>query len=174
VGRLVSPDSAVSQFDYRSGWRNLDRDGVIRGLPRRRITTELRLSVCEAAMPTLAQRPCIPCRGGAEPLTREQCAAYLIEVSAWELVAAALTKRFQFRDYRAALAFANAVSALAEEIWHHPELTLGWGLFRDIVDHAKNRRFARIRFRYGGAHKCTGIELPRFSLAVPLRKRAKR
>jgi 4a-hydroxytetrahydrobiopterin dehydratase len=80
-------------------------------------------------MPTLAQRPCIPCRGGVEPLTREQCAAYLIEVSAWELDAAArrVTKRFQFRDYRTALAFANAVSALAEEIWHHPELTLGWG-----------------------------------------------
>jgi len=80
-------------------------------------------------MPTLAQRPCIPCRGGVEPLTREQCAAYLIEVSAWELDAAArrVTKRFQFRDYRTALAFANAVSALAEKIWHHPELTLGWG-----------------------------------------------
>ena len=28
-------------------------------------------------MPTLAQRPCIPCRGGVEPLTREQCAGYL-------------------------------------------------------------------------------------------------
>lgn len=80
-------------------------------------------------MTALAQRPCIPCRGGVEPLTREQCAAYLIEVSAWELdaVARRITKRFQFPDYRTALAFVNAVSALAEAIWHHPELTLGWG-----------------------------------------------
>jgi 4a-hydroxytetrahydrobiopterin dehydratase len=38
---------------------------------------------------------------------------------------------FQFRDYRTALAFVNAVSALAEETWHHPELTLGWG-FCDV------------------------------------------
>src|SRR5947209_18059559 len=84
-------------------------------------------------MPTLAQRPCIPCRGGVEPLTREQCALYLAEVSDWELDAAArcIKRRFQFRDYRTALAFANAVSALAEEIWHHPELALGWG-FCDV------------------------------------------
>ena len=36
-------------------------------------------------------------------------------------------RRFRFADYRSALAFANAVSALAEETWHHPELLLGWG-----------------------------------------------
>ena len=34
--------------------------------------------------------------------------------------------RFRFPDYRTALAFTNAVSALAEETWHHPELVLGW------------------------------------------------
>jgi 4a-hydroxytetrahydrobiopterin dehydratase len=84
-------------------------------------------------MPTLAQRPCIPCRGGVEPLTREQCESYLAEVSDWELDVTAhyIRRHFQFRDYRTALAFANAVSALAEEIWHHPELALGWG-FCDV------------------------------------------
>src|SRR5215469_4487883 len=91
--------------------------------------TELRTPECEAVMPTLAQRPCIPCRGGVEPLTREQCTPYLAEVSDWELDATArrIRRRFEFRDYRTALAFANAVSALAEDIWHHPELALGWG-----------------------------------------------
>ena len=85
-------------------------------------------------MSELAQRPCNPCRGGVEPLTPEQCAPYLTEVSDWELDATArrITRRFQFHDYRTALAFANAVSALAEEIWHHPELTLGWG-FCDVT-----------------------------------------
>ena len=80
-------------------------------------------------MVALAQRPCNPCRGGVEPLTREQCAPYLTEVPDWELTATArrITHRFLVRDYRTALAFANAVSALAEETWHHPELTLGWG-----------------------------------------------
>ncbi len=77
----------------------------------------------------LAQRPCKPCRGGVRPLTREQCAPYLAEVPDWELDAAAhrISRRFPFADYRTALAFANAVSALAEEAWHHPDLVLGWG-----------------------------------------------
>ena len=77
----------------------------------------------------LAQRPCNPCRGGVEPLTLEQCARYLAEVPDWELDATArrISRCFQFPDYRAALAFANAVSVLAEETWHHPELVLGWG-----------------------------------------------
>jgi pterin-4a-carbinolamine dehydratase len=38
-----------------------------------------------------------------------------------------VARRFRFPDYRAALAFANAVSVLAEESWRHPELVLGWG-----------------------------------------------
>jgi 4a-hydroxytetrahydrobiopterin dehydratase len=80
-------------------------------------------------MVALAQRPCNPCRGGVEPLTREQCAPYLTEVPDWELNATTrrITRRFLIRDYRTALTLANAVSGLAEETWHHPELTLGWG-----------------------------------------------
>jgi 4a-hydroxytetrahydrobiopterin dehydratase len=63
------------------------------------------------------------------PLTREQCAPYLAELPEWELDATAqrVSRRFAFPDYRTALAFANAVSVLAEETWHHPELLLGWG-----------------------------------------------
>jgi 4a-hydroxytetrahydrobiopterin dehydratase len=77
----------------------------------------------------LAQRPCKPCRGGLEPLTREQCAPYFADVPDWVLDATArrISRRFLFPDYRTALAFANAVSTLAEEVWHHPELVLGWG-----------------------------------------------
>lgn len=80
-------------------------------------------------MVALGQRPCNPCRGGEEPLTLEQCAPYLVEVPDWGLdtTARRLSRRFLFPDYRTALAFANAVSVLAEETWHHPELVLGWG-----------------------------------------------
>ena len=80
-------------------------------------------------MVALAQRPCIPCRGGMDPLTREQCAPYFAEVPNWQMDATGrrISRRFLFPDYRSALAFVNAVSALAEETWHHPELILGWG-----------------------------------------------
>ncbi len=77
----------------------------------------------------LADRQCKPCRGGVIPLTPGECAVYLAEVPDWRLGndARSITRRFGFPDYRSALAFVNAVSALAEETWHHPELTLGWG-----------------------------------------------
>ena len=92
-------------------------------------------------MVALAERPCVPCRGGVEPLTREQCAPHLAEVPDWELRndARTLARRFRFTDYRTALAFANAVSALAEETWHHPELALGWGFCEVLLTTRKIR-----------------------------------
>jgi 4a-hydroxytetrahydrobiopterin dehydratase len=80
-------------------------------------------------MVALAERPCVPCRGGVSPLTPTECARYLAEVPDWELrnQGRAVARRFHFPDYRTALAFANAVSVLAEETWHHPELVLGFG-----------------------------------------------
>jgi 4a-hydroxytetrahydrobiopterin dehydratase len=77
----------------------------------------------------LAERSCTPCRGGVSPLTPAECASYLAELPDWELRSEGRTvvRRFHFPDYRTALAFANAVSVLAEESWHHPELVLGWG-----------------------------------------------
>ena len=80
-------------------------------------------------MPELAQPQCNPCEGGVEPFTRQQCASYLAEISDWKLdpTARRITRRCHFGDYRSALAFSNEVSTLAEEIWRHPEFTLGWG-----------------------------------------------
>jgi 4a-hydroxytetrahydrobiopterin dehydratase len=80
-------------------------------------------------MVALAERPCTPCRGGVSPLTPSECVSYLAEVPDWELrkEGRIVARRFRFPDYRTALAFTNAVSALAEETWHHPELVLGWG-----------------------------------------------
>ena len=80
-------------------------------------------------MVALAERPCKPGRGGVSPLTPNECASYLAEVPDWELrnKGRTVARRFRFPDYRTALAFANAVSTLAEETWHQPELVLGWG-----------------------------------------------
>ena len=79
-------------------------------------------------MVALAERPCTPCRGGVSPLTPSECASYLVEVPDWELrnEGRTIARRFRFPAYRTALAFTNAVSALAEETSHHPELVLGW------------------------------------------------
>src|SRR6476469_4564095 len=118
-------------------------------------------------MVALAERSCTPCRAGVRPLTPSECATYLVEVPDWELrdEARTVTRRFRFPDYRTALAFANAVSALAEESWHHPEL-VGLGLLRGIVDNAEDRRAARVRFRDGGPHRCARLRSARLLLVA--------
>ena len=39
----------------------------------------------------------------------------------------ALYKEFKFKDFAEALAFVNKIGALAEELGHHPDITLMWG-----------------------------------------------
>jgi len=38
-----------------------------------------------------------------------------------------LERTFRFDDFAAALAFTNQVGALAEQLNHHPDISLGWG-----------------------------------------------
>ena len=120
-------------------------------------------------MPTaLADKTCTPCRGGVSPLTPAECACYLVEVPDWQLHndGRTVARRFSFPDYRTALAFANAVSAPAEETWHHPELVLGWGFCEVSLTDTKNRRPARVRFRERGPYRCANFKYSRFQLAT--------
>lgn len=41
-----------------------------------------------------------------------------------------LEKEFKFPDFAKALAFANRIGAVADEINHHPDLLVGWGKVR--------------------------------------------
>jgi 4a-hydroxytetrahydrobiopterin dehydratase len=77
----------------------------------------------------LADQKCIPCRGGVPPLPRERVDALLTELGAgWALTPAGhLFKSYEFRDFAAALEFANRVGAIAEQEGHHPDLHVSWG-----------------------------------------------
>jgi 4a-hydroxytetrahydrobiopterin dehydratase len=83
---------------------------------------------------TLADRRCVPCKGGIPPMPRPQAERYLAETPLWRLDEAAtrITRRFAFKDFAAALAFADRVGALAEEEGHHPDIAFGWG-YAEIV-----------------------------------------
>lgn len=72
---------------------------------------------------------CTPCRGGIPPLTAEAAASLQLAVPDWELQqeSSRIVRRFAFGDYAAALAFVNAISAIAEEEGHHPDVCFGWG-----------------------------------------------
>ncbi len=79
-------------------------------------------------MTQLADRSCIPCKGGVPPLTAEQIAPLLAQVHGWEVVENHhLTKRYKLANFVEALALVNRVGAIAEEQNHHPDLVLAWG-----------------------------------------------
>jgi 4a-hydroxytetrahydrobiopterin dehydratase len=76
----------------------------------------------------LTAKTCIPCRGGVPPLTEEKARDYAAGTPAWALLekGARLVRRFEFRDFRAAMEFVNRVADLAEEEGHHPDIAIHW------------------------------------------------
>lgn len=77
----------------------------------------------------LAEKTCVPCRGGVPPLEREQAEAFLANVQDWDLCddAHRIERRFLFANFREALNFVTAVSELADAEGHHPDVSFGWG-----------------------------------------------
>lgn len=77
----------------------------------------------------LAQKECVPCKGGVPPLEGRELRALQEELDAgWQVVEEHhLEKTFDFEDFVGALEFVNRVGELAEEQGHHPNLFLTWG-----------------------------------------------
>ena len=77
----------------------------------------------------LADRTCVPCRGGVPGLPAEEVAKLLAETPGWALEEGAtrIRRTFRFRDFATAMAFAQRVGDLAEQQGHHPDIALGWG-----------------------------------------------
>ena len=76
----------------------------------------------------LAERHCVPCRGGVPPLEGAELEKYLSQLSGWRVEdGRRLQKSFEFPDFAAALAFVNRVGEEAEREGHHPDLYLSWG-----------------------------------------------
>ncbi len=76
----------------------------------------------------LADKRCVPCRGGVPPLAGEELKSYSNQVPDWKVIEGHhISKTFLFPDFAQALAFVNRVGAIAEEQGHHPDLMLAWG-----------------------------------------------
>ena len=80
-------------------------------------------------MTELARKQCVPCRGGVPPLEATELDALHAQLAGdWIVVEAHhLEKEYTFKNFAEALAFTNKVGALAEEIFHHPDIFLAWG-----------------------------------------------
>lgn len=79
-------------------------------------------------MPDLADKACVPCRGGVPPLAEPELSRLAAEVPGWTVVNGHhLCREFRFPDFAQALAFTNHVGQVAEEQYHHPDIHLSWG-----------------------------------------------
>jgi 4a-hydroxytetrahydrobiopterin dehydratase len=79
-------------------------------------------------MSELANRECVPCRGGVPPLKGAELTTLLSELDGWEVVNEHhLKKGYKFSNFPEARTFVNRVADLAEEQGHHPDICFGWG-----------------------------------------------
>jgi 4a-hydroxytetrahydrobiopterin dehydratase len=79
-------------------------------------------------MSSLAEKNCVPCRGGVPPLKGKELKTLHTEIPEWAVISEHhLVRTFKFPDFKAALAFVNRVGEIAEQQGHHPDILLGWG-----------------------------------------------
>jgi len=82
-------------------------------------------------MTSLADKTCVPCRGGVTPLKGKELAdmhSQLPEFAHWNVIDEHhIVRSYKFPDFKSALDFVNRVGAIAEEQGHHPDIMLAWG-----------------------------------------------
>ena len=79
-------------------------------------------------MPDLADKECIPCRGGVPPLKGAEIEPLAVQLPHWTVVDEHhLERQYRFKNFREALDFTNRVGELAEREGHHPDIHLAWG-----------------------------------------------
>jgi 4a-hydroxytetrahydrobiopterin dehydratase len=79
-------------------------------------------------MSGLAERSCVPCRGGVPPLGADEITPLLAQLHGWKVVDNHhLEKSYKLEDFAQALELVNRIGAIAEEQGHHPDLVLAWG-----------------------------------------------
>jgi len=77
----------------------------------------------------LAEKTCVPCRGGVAPLEEDEARRYLAETPGWTISAGGerIERRFKYKDFASAMEFARTVGELADREGHHPDIAVGWG-----------------------------------------------
>jgi 4a-hydroxytetrahydrobiopterin dehydratase len=88
-------------------------------------------------MTELAQRACVPCRGGVPPLNAQEIAPLLKELDPrWHVIerpdakrgtVTILTAEYTFKNFAEAMQTAVRIGEMAEQQQHHPDLHVSWG-----------------------------------------------
>jgi 4a-hydroxytetrahydrobiopterin dehydratase len=84
---------------------------------------------------SLAKEKCVPCRGGVPALKGDELRDLQEKLGGeWRVIDEHhLEKEYTFPDFAQALAFTNAVGAIAEQEGHHPDIYLAWGKVRMTI-----------------------------------------
>ncbi len=77
----------------------------------------------------LAQKSCVPCRGGIPPLAPDESKKLLAQAPQWQLLddGTRIERTYRFGNFREAFSLVQRVSELAEAEGHHPDISFGWG-----------------------------------------------
>lgn len=78
----------------------------------------------------LSEEFCAPPRKGDSPLSGDEAARLQAEVPEWGLREGSIERDFRFKDFKAAIAFANAVAEVAESQDHHPDILVSYNRVR--------------------------------------------
>jgi 4a-hydroxytetrahydrobiopterin dehydratase len=80
-------------------------------------------------MAELAEKECVPCKGGVPALKGGDLARMQQQLGGgWNVVNEHhLEREYKFENFRKALEFTNKVGELAEQQNHHPDIYLAWG-----------------------------------------------
>jgi 4a-hydroxytetrahydrobiopterin dehydratase len=92
-------------------------------------------------MTSLNEQRCIPCEGGASPLTRDEAEKLLLETPEWSLSddGMSISREFSFKDFLAAMQFVGYVADLSEFEGHHPDIHISYNRVRlDLTTYAIN------------------------------------
>ena len=88
-----------------------------------------------AASSDLAQRNCVPCKGGTPPLREDRLASLQQRLGGrWQVIDEHhLEKEYRLGNFREALDLVNRIGEMAEEQFHHPDIHLAWGRVRVVI-----------------------------------------
>jgi 4a-hydroxytetrahydrobiopterin dehydratase len=75
-------------------------------------------------MSELANKKCVPCEGGTQPMQWSEADTMLKEVPGWQLAAEAgsISREFKFKGFMDAMEFVSQVADIAEMEDHHPDI----------------------------------------------------
>ncbi len=82
-------------------------------------------------MTKLSKEQCEACRADAPKVSDEELSTLMKEIPEWQPVTEdgilKLRRSYSFKNFVAALDFANQVGELAEKANHHPDILVEWG-----------------------------------------------